>query len=95
MRFFGPPHTPESVADRLISGLENGTLVLGWESEDLVAEELLKETQRIARQIVALIESAKSEQAAADILRAVMEKVHSTSERGKLGVDRLLHTSTV
>ena len=35
MRWFPRWHTPESVAAELIEGLENGTLTLGEESEEL------------------------------------------------------------
>ena len=35
MRFYGLPHLPESVAERLIRGLEDGSLTLGNIPDDV------------------------------------------------------------
>jgi hypothetical protein len=34
MRFFGPVHTPESVADQLVRGLEDGSITLDGKPEE-------------------------------------------------------------
>lgn len=75
MNFLKLPHTPESVAEELIRGLEDGSLTLGNETAVPERDLVTREIEETISGLAVLVEGERDKEWVLGLLRNVVQQI--------------------